>query len=42
MVKGKISIHYVTSEDQLADMGTKDLSKYRHCNVIKLINEFKI
>ena len=28
--EGKISIHYVKSEDQLADFGTKHLSKYRH------------
>ena len=39
--EGKVSIHYVKSEDQLADMGTKHLSKHCHRNVIKLINEFK-
>ena len=38
--EGKVSIHYVKSEDQLADLGTKHLSKHRHRNV-KLINEFK-
>ena len=37
----KIGIHYVKTEDQLADMGTKHLSKHRHRNLIKLINEFK-
>ena len=39
--EGKISIHYVKSEDQLADLGTKRLSKHRHRMLIKLINEFK-
>ena len=38
---GKISVHYVKSEDQLTDLGTKHLSKHRHRNVIRLINEFK-
>ena len=38
---GKIIIHYVKSEDQLVDMGTKHFSKHRHRNAIKLINEFK-
>ena len=42
LVEGKISIIYiVTSMGQLADLGTKHLSKHRHRNVIKLINEFK-
>ena len=39
--KGKISIHYVKSENPLTDLGTKNLSMHRHRNVIKLINEFK-
>ena len=39
--KGKVSIHYVKSEDQLADMGTKHLSKHHHRKVIKLINELE-
>ena len=37
----KIGIHYVKMEDQLADIGTKHLSKHRHRNLIKLINEFR-
>ena len=42
LVEGKISIHYIVkSKDQLADLGTKHLSKHRQRNVIKLINEFK-
>ena len=39
--EGKVSIHYVKSEDQQADLGTKHLSKHRHRKVIKLINEFE-
>ena len=41
LVKGKVSIHYVSSEDQLADLGTKHHSKHRHHDLIKLINDFK-
>ena len=39
--EGKISIHYVKTEDQLADLSTKHFSKHRHCNLIKLTNELK-
>ena len=39
--EGKVSIHYVKSEDQLADLGTKHHSKHRYRNLTKLINEFK-
>ena len=39
--EGKVSIHYVKSEDHLADLGTKHHSKYRHSDLIKRINEFK-
>ena len=39
--EGKASIHYVKSEDQLADLGTKHLRKRSHRNVIKLINKLK-
>ena len=43
LVEGMISTHYVVkSEDQLADLGTKHLSRHRHRNVVKLINEFKV
>ena len=38
LVEGKISIHYVKSEDQLADLRTKHHSKHRHRDLIKLIN----
>ena len=37
----KVGIHYVTTVDQLADLGTKHLSKHRHRDLIKLINEFE-
>ena len=39
--EGKVSIHYVKSENQLADLGTKHHSKHRHRDLIKFINEFK-
>ena len=38
---GKVSIHSVMTKDQLADLGTKYLSKHRHRDLIKLINYFK-
>ena len=39
--EGKVSIRYVKSEDQPADLGTKHHSKHRHCDLIKFISEFK-
>ena len=39
--EGKVGIHYVKSEDQLADLGTKHHSKHRHRDLIKFINDFK-
>ena len=41
VVEGKVSIDYVKSQDQLADLGTKHHSKHRHRDLIKLINDFK-
>ena len=41
LVEGKVGIHYVKSEDQLANLGTKYHSKHRHRGLIKLINDFK-
>ena len=41
LVEGKISIYYVKSEGQLADLGTKHHSKHRHRHLIKFINDFK-
>ena len=37
----KLSIHYVKSEDQLADLGTKHHSTDRHRDLIEFINDFK-
>ena len=37
----KISIHYVPTELNIADIGTKFLSKHRHRYLIGLINNFK-
>ena len=39
--EGRTSIHYVKTEDQLADIGTKHLSKHRHRYLIKLIGDSK-
>ena len=36
--EGKISIHYVCTEDNLADIGTKHMSKYR---LQYLLHKFK-
>ena len=41
MQEDKVGIHYVKSEDQLANLGTKHLSKHYHRDLIKLINPFK-
>ena len=40
LVEGKVNIHYVKSEDQLADLGTKHQNKHRHRDLIKLISVF--
>ena len=37
----KVKIHYVKSEDQLAELGIKLLSKRRHRDLIKIIKDFK-
>ena len=39
--EGMITIHYVNTQDQLADLGTKHPGKHRHLALIKLINDFK-
>ena len=41
LVEGKVSIHYVKSEGQLADLGTKHHTKHRHRALIKFINDLK-
>ena len=37
---GQISTHYLKTENQLADIGTKHLSKHRHRYLLKLVNKF--
>ena len=37
----KVTIHFVMTEQQLADLGTKHLKTHPHRFLIKLINEFK-
>ena len=39
--EGRISIHYVKTEDQVADISTKHPSKHRHRYLIKLISDFE-
>ena len=39
--EGKTSIYDVKTQDQLADLGTRYLSKHRHHDLIKFINAFK-
>ena len=34
---GKITIHFVKTQDQIVDLGTKHANKHRHCVFIKLI-----
>ena len=42
LVEGKVSIHYVKSEGQLADfLGTKHHRNHRHRDLIEFINDFK-
>ena len=41
LVEGKVSFHYVKSEGQLADLGTKHHSKHRHYDLINFINDVK-
>ena len=37
--EGKIAIHFVKTQDQIADLRTKHAKKYRHHALIKLIRE---
>ena len=39
--EGKVTIHFVKTEQQLVDLGTKHLKKHRHRFFMKLINEFR-
>lgn len=38
--EGKIKIHHITTEQQLAEIGTKHLNKKRHLYLIDKINKF--
>ena len=39
--EGRITVKYVKADDQLADIGTKHLSKRRQRYLLKLISEFR-
>ena len=39
--EGRITVKYVKTEDQLADIGTKHLSKQMQRYLLKLISEFR-
>ena len=39
--EGRITVRYVKTEDQLADIGTKHLSKQMQRYLLKLISEFR-
>ena len=39
--EGRITIHNVKTEDQLADLGAKHLSKQSQRHLLKLITEFR-
>ena len=40
--EGRISIHYVPMEDNLADIGTKHFNKHRSKHLMDLINKFDV
>ena len=39
--EGKITIHFVLTQNQIADLGTKHVNKHRPHALIKLIREFE-
>ena len=39
--EGKTTIHYVNTQDQLADLGPKHLGRHCHRSLTKLINDFE-
>ena len=39
--EGKITIHFVKTQDQIADLGTMHANKHRYRALIKLIREFE-
>eukprot|EP00752_Nemacystus_decipiens_P018060 g16192.t1 len=42
VAEGKISIHYVPTENNLADIGTKHFNKHRFKHLMDLINNFDV
>ena len=42
VAEGRISIHYVPTEDNLADIGTKHLNKHRFKHLMDLIDNFDV
>ena len=40
--EGRVSIHYIPTEKQLADLGTKFLNKQWHRFLIELMKNFQI
>ena len=40
--EGKITIHFVKTQDQIADLGTKHSNRHRHRALIKFIGEFEV
>ena len=42
VTEGKISIHYVPTENNLADIGTKHFNKHRFKHLMDLINNFDV
>ena len=39
--EGMVSIHYVPTEDNISDLGTKFLNKNRHRHLIGLVKDFR-
>ena len=42
VTEGRISIHYVPTEDNLANIGTKHFNKHRFKHLMDLINKFDV
>ena len=42
VTEGNISIHYISTDDNPADIGTKDLSKHRFKHLMDLISNFDV
>ena len=42
VTEGKISIHYILTDDNPADIGTKHLNKHRFKHLMDLISDFDV